>query len=371
MARIALVLALVASAAGPAAAVTREEVETARERVAQLRRAVERRQSALASLERRAAELAVQMSAAQGELERIRGSVQETRRDLDRARAEYERLRARLDRRAHRAYMEGPGTELEFLLGATSLVDLSDRLEFLNAVTGTDADLAARVQNLEYRLSVRERRLAALAAQQARVIEGLRAERRELDSLLARQETLLEAATRKETEARRLAERLGQEYREQAAAVPPGAVGGGPLEVCPVGTPRAFGDDFGAPRYSGGYHPHAGNDIFAPMGTPIYAPFDGVAVAASNGLGGLSVIVRGREGYVYNAHLSRFGRLGPVSAGDVIGYVGNSGNASGTAPHDHFEWHPNVIPSSWPASAYGYSVVGHAINPRPLLLAVC
>ena len=81
------------------------------------------------------------------------------------------------------------------------------------------------------------------------------------------------------------------------------------------------------------------------------------------------MIVRGSIGYVYNAHLSRFGQLGNVSMGDVIGFVGETGDTS--TPHDHFEWHPNVIPSDWPESGYGYSVVGSAINPRPLLLQVC
>ena len=33
-----------------------------------------------------------------------------------------------------------------------------------------------------------------------------------------------------------------------------------------------------------------------------------------------------------------------------------TGNAS--TPHNHFEWHPNVIPSNWPVSPYGYSVLG-------------
>ena len=80
-------------------------------------------------------------------------------------------------------------------------------------------------------------------------------------------------------------------------------------------------------------------------------------------------IVRGAEGWVYNAHLSSFGQLGAVRTGDVIGYVGSTGNAS--SPHNHFEWHPNLTPSEWPESAYGFSVVGTAVNPRPLLLAVC
>jgi murein DD-endopeptidase MepM/ murein hydrolase activator NlpD len=90
-------------------------------------------------------------------------------------------------------------------------------------------------------------------------------------------------------------------------------------------------------------------------------------------LGGLAVIVTGSAGWVYNAHLSAYSSnsSGSVQAGDVIGYVGNTGDAAGGPTHDHFEFHPNVIPTSWPKSVYGYSVIGDAINPYPLLVAAC
>ena len=79
--------------------------------------------------------------------------------------------------------------------------------------------------------------------------------------------------------------------------------------------------------------------------------------------------VYGDLGYTYNAHLMQPGVTGQVSAGDIVGYVGATGDTS--TPHDHFEWHPNVIPSNWPASPYGYSVIGSAVNPFPLLAQVC
>jgi murein DD-endopeptidase MepM/ murein hydrolase activator NlpD len=138
-----------------------------------------------------------------------------------------------------------------------------------------------------------------------------------------------------------------------------------------VDQPRGYSDDFGAPRYGGGYHLHAGNDIFAPRGTPIRAPFAGTASNASNSLGGLSVYVTGALGYVYNAHLSSIGTLGSVSAGTIVGYVGDSGDAQGGATHDHFEWHPNAIPSNPHVSPYGQSVIGGAIDPYPYLNSVC
>ena len=128
----------------------------------------------------------------------------------------------------------------------------------------------------------------------------------------------------------------------------------GVFGVCPVDMPNAYTDNWGAPRYGGGFHLHQGIDIFAVEGTPIRAPFPGTAVAVPNTLGGLAVSVYGAEGYVYNAHLSEYGLLGEVETGDVIGYVGSTGNASG--PHDHFEWHP---------------AGGDAVNPFEALNAAC
>lgn len=117
------------------------------------------------------------------------------------------------------------------------------------------------------------------------------------------------------------------------------------LELCPVDRPRHYMDDFGDPRWGGGFHYHQGIDIFAPRGTPIRAPFDGKAVRSDSWAGGLGVYVYGRRGFVFNAHLTELGKLGKVHAGEVVGYVGNSGDAIGGSTHDHFEWHPGGGPA--------------------------
>jgi murein DD-endopeptidase MepM/ murein hydrolase activator NlpD len=145
-----------------------------------------------------------------------------------------------------------------------------------------------------------------------------------------------------------------------------------PFSYCPVQGPHAYSDDFGAPRYTTNPpHPHAGNDIFAPRGTRVVAPFSGYASANPNGLGGNAVVVSGPSGYVYNAHLDHYGTLGSVSAGTVVGYVGNTGDAQGGATHDHFEWHPSPIPSQLWRSPYGYTNIDGAIDPFPYLNQVC
>jgi Peptidase family M23 len=130
----------------------------------------------------------------------------------------------------------------------------------------------------------------------------------------------------------------------------------GTFRACPVDGPTTLANNFGVMVRIPGVpvHRHEGDDMDAAAGTPIVAPFDGFAFPTSSTLGGKEVTVSGPLGYVYNAHLSSYGTLGNVHAGDVIGYVGTTGDATG--PHDHFEWHPDS---------------GVAVDPNPLLLLVC
>jgi hypothetical protein len=143
-----------------------------------------------------------------------------------------------------------------------------------------------------------------------------------------------------------------------------------PLRRCPVTPPVSYRDSLGEARPVGGFHPHWGNDIGAPIRRPIRAPFAGLAVGHDDGwFAGKYVTVVGREGYVRNGHLSRFGRLGWVKAGAIIGYVGQTGDAR--SPHDHFEWHPWNVPHVLHRSPYGYARILDAVDPYPYLNRVC
>jgi peptidoglycan LD-endopeptidase LytH len=103
---------------------------------------------------------------------------------------------------------------------------------------------------------------------------------------------------------------------------------------------RAVGSSFGAARDSG-RRSHEGVDIFAPRRTPVVAAVDGwVTRQTTNRLGGKVVWVwaPSRRLSLYYAHLDEQA-VTPgerVAAGDVIGYVGNTGNARHTPPHLHF-----------------------------------
>lgn len=359
-----------------------DEVREAKAQVIQLRNEVRAAFGRLDEISARADALAIVLDRETARYELITSKLLATQRDLGRARERYEGIVALLNERARQAFINGPGTGLEFLLGATSFTDLSDRLEFIEVVAQTDADLATEVQNTKNALAAREDDLEALRADQRAVVRRLDAKNDELNRALAEAQRIYDEIAAKRAEAERYAKKLSKErqrwIRNQftggsphaSVAMPPGWAG--TLEVCPLGGPRAFGNGFGAPRYAGGYHLHAGVDVLAALGTPILAPFDGTARASQNTLGGLAVYVYGARGYVYNAHLSAYSDAsnGPVQAGDVIGYVGSTGDA-GSINHDHFEFHPNSIPASWPVSYYGYSVVGNALNPYPLLVDAC
>jgi murein DD-endopeptidase MepM/ murein hydrolase activator NlpD len=111
-----------------------------------------------------------------------------------------------------------------------------------------------------------------------------------------------------------------------------------PPTPCPVAGEVRFVDSWGD-RRSGGRR-HQGVDMLAARGTPVVAPADGVVVTRNSSVGGLSYHLTATDGtYYYGTHLSRYGAAGPVTAGTIIGYVGDSGNARGT-PHLHFEIHP-------------------------------
>lgn len=110
------------------------------------------------------------------------------------------------------------------------------------------------------------------------------------------------------------------------------------LDTCPVNGPHEFIDSWGFAR-SGGRR-HQGVDMLAPKGTEIVAPVSGFVELYSNQLGGRSFRLTDANGnYYYGTHMSGFGTEGQVRAGEVIGYVGDDGNAAGI-DHLHFELHP-------------------------------
>jgi peptidase M23-like protein len=117
--------------------------------------------------------------------------------------------------------------------------------------------------------------------------------------------------------------------------------------VFPVYGPASYTNTFGAPRANTIWH--HGEDIFAPLGAPVLAVANGIVYSVGwNDIGGLRLWLQDLAGNeFYYAHLSAFSPLAvngaQVRAGDVLGFMGNTGDAEATPPHLHFEIHPAVL----------------------------
>ncbi|MBW3610059.1 MAG: M23 family metallopeptidase [Actinobacteria bacterium] len=113
----------------------------------------------------------------------------------------------------------------------------------------------------------------------------------------------------------------------------------------PVAGQANYTHDWWFPRFGPGWRLHMGTDIFAAMGAPVRSPSEGKVRITNGGLGGLAVYVVEPDGtFWYLAHLSGLAeglsQGTPVTVGQVVGFVGDSGNARGGSPHVHAEYHP-------------------------------
>ncbi len=359
---VAVGLFLLAPAQGTAQT-TQEQLEAAKKRLRQIDNQLATQQSRLDAVRAEVTSITTQIQQATAQYEDIQAQIRETKGVIKRKSGRVNRLQGRLDERAREAYMRGPGGVLEIILEAESLADLSDRVTFLTTLSQTDADTAAGVQVEREELRRFEDDLGVLLQEQQRLLNKLGRQKRVLDEKFAAELAIRDRIAAKFAEAEDVVKDLKKKLQRELLAALRAARSSAPIDAsgllkwCPVDQPRSYINDFGFPRPGG--RTHQGNDIFAPAGTAIRAPFAGVADEGSNTLGGLAVYVRASDGtYVYNAHMSRYagvdGKI--VKPGDLIGYVGNTGNAVGTPPHNHFQLHPGG---------------GGAINPYAFLNAVC
>jgi len=273
-------------------------------------------------------------------------------------------------------FMADPSAAMQ--LSALSSVALDAGAADLDSLDAVRSDLNAEQASLD-----------ALNVENARLVNDLAARQVEIDAQLVALASLHEhlkveevkqahdakLAAQRRVEAAAAEKRAVQAAAEQQASLPPPARGAGggvtPVEhkappappppvvsggswLCPVAGPNAFGDSWGAPR-SGGRR-HEGVDMMSPAGTPVVAVVAGNVLMKTNTLGGNVIWLTGADGNkYYYGHLSAWeGTSRSVSAGEVIGYVGATGNT--TANHLHFEIHPGG---------------GAAVNPYPTVRQHC
>ncbi|HKZ75557.1 MAG TPA: peptidoglycan DD-metalloendopeptidase family protein [Actinomycetota bacterium] len=315
-------VALLATLALPAAAAVDPELLEARHELQETKERLHARHERLRGLQRDLNELATRISRTSDTINQTWEEMAKLRAEIGPLHSRLARLETRLAERSREAYIMGPGAPMLFLLTATSAEQVASRMSLLDEMSRRDGVLALKVGQARDRLARTRDALSRAQTSRRLLLDALAADRKEMKEKMAEISLIR------------------------------------PFAVCPVQGPHAIADDFGIwvhhPKDEGGNHVHQGNDIMAPGGTPIVAPFDGLAVDATNKIGGNAVKVYGQFGYVYNAHMSAFGTLGQVETGTVIGYVGATGNTG--ANHDHFEWHPDN---------------GPAVDPHEFLLKVC
>ena len=321
----------------PANASTKDELDAAREELAA-------KQADLDELTRQWQETETAYALAQD-------AVRQAQAQIGSLQAQLVRVQKKLDAQVRSVYISGGNATIGALLGSDSFSDFADRLRFATSIAQGDEDLAISVSVQTERLRRERERLTREAQKQADAAASLRSQRTALDAQLGDLQSTVDKLYQKYQAQLDAQQQIGLQPSGGGNAFPTTS---GAISFCPVQGLVSFVDSFGWPRPGG--RTHQGIDMISPYGTPIVAVHSGSAVQAPNALGGNAVILYhdGSSDWTYYAHMSSYGSSGPVGAGQVIGYVGATGDTS--VNHLHFEYHPGG---------------GSAVDPYQILLAVC
>jgi len=289
----------------------------------------------LAALRKEAAPAGDAYEAALSKLERTQTKIRSTDASIKKAEKKLAAAEATLSVRADAIYREGGDLALfEFIVGATSWDDFVNRYEYATMIAESDASLVAEMKTTRARLKSDRADLAKLAAEQKADLKDAKKKMTAMEAALAKKKAQYDRV-------------LASISAQSGGSHPPGPDG----MVFPVQGVNYYRNTWGAPR-SGG-RTHKGTDIMSPKGTPCVAVVAGRIDAHWSSLGGKSITLRGDNGWqYYYAHLNGYAvTSGRVKRGQLIGYVGNTGNAAGGPNHLHFQMGPG----------------GRWVNPYPYL----
>jgi len=293
------------------------------------------------------------------ELARVQDELRRERIRLARLRERLAEARAALSDRLVELYKADEPDVVTVILESDGFADLLERAEFMQRVSQQDARIIERVRVAKNEAVAAEKRLDALEAKLRRIAAEVARRHEEVvrikDTLVQRQQGLQDvrsdrsqALVSTRADRRELEGHLASLEKEQAKvqARLAGNVAAGPVRqgsgtfIWPIN--GAFTSPFGM-RWG---RLHAGVDLAAPEGTPIRAADSGrvVLLGWTGGYGNYTCIAHGGSLSTCYAHQSRYGTSmgASVGQGQVIGYVGNTGNSTGA--HLHFEVRINGTP---------------------------
>jgi peptidoglycan LD-endopeptidase LytH len=379
---VAATLVVVVLAVPAAAQVTPDDVEQARQRVAEL-------QADLDGAVVRYDEALTRYNILEGDIAQMSAAIEDTEQRV-------ERSRQLLEDRAIEIYMGAASTGASMLSLSATPEELETGVGYLEELGVSEKELLTGLQAEEAELASLNSELAEARAEQAALrdelgglvaeIDGqLRTAQDDYETVQAELAAQIEAERRAREEAeRRAREQAARDATSTTAPAPsddppatdppstdppsadppaddpPAPTVGDGAGYCPVQGPNSFSDTWGAPRSGGRYH--MGVDIMAARGTPVVAVYDGsIYRFSTSSLGGYTIYYQDNSGNIYYyAHLDGYAAGAaagvPMAAGELLGYVGNTGNAAWTAPHLHWEFHPGG---------------GGAVNPTPLATQLC
>jgi murein DD-endopeptidase MepM/ murein hydrolase activator NlpD len=372
-------------AAGPAAppagaAKTLEELEAlidkAEQQKGSLSKVITRLDARLKAIDKKLSALGDKIGTVSGKLEKqqvvydkLHAELKQKQRELKKAELELAWQQKVFDARVVEAYKLGDVDYLDLLLASKGFEDFVTRLGFVKRLVDSDDDLVGDLttsrntvktqkhevlvdtvaaRKLRDELKKRNEELLALRAQQQEAAAVAKADRKAKNSALAKVETDIRAWQAQEAQ-------LAAESQGLAGVINGLAGSGDGKSTGSMVWPTSGGV---SSPFGWRIHPifhvrkfHTGIDIGAGYGQPIVAADGGTVIYATwmSGYGNTTIIDHGGGISTLYAHQSRILiTSGPVTKGQVVGYVGSTGYSTG--PHLHFE----VRVSGNPVDPLGY-----------------
>jgi peptidoglycan hydrolase CwlO-like protein len=211
----------------PGRADTSSKLKKAKAELASLVASIDEGEAKVASLQQQLQATAATVAAAHDRAAALDVAVIQTRQAIDRTAGGVAAIRARLDARARAQFMNGPLTGLDVVLGASSLADIADSLEFMNRLSEQDSALARQAQQTAQRLGATQSQLERLLSQQLHLLQRLANDQAALTTQFAAQQVELSKLAGERARANDLIKQLRKELAAQALSAARSAAGSG------------------------------------------------------------------------------------------------------------------------------------------------